>query len=174
MQAVEFVVSGTSCTQACTSPPTVTQMNLGYSQIGNDAEFTEVVLPSTVCNFQGDRVMELGELMNGGTASDVFDLNQVDTLDLVPASTITDREQAVLQYNRQVLEAHARAVASDNDAIARAPPRLRPLRPRRALPQAELVGSSPALVKQAWWPWRPEDAPEVWIDEEGPCLEAVM
>ena len=102
------------------------------------------------------------------------EMSQMRTAIIVSASTITDREQAVLQYNRQVIEAHARAVASDNDAIARAPPRLRPLRPRRALPQAELVGSSPALVKQAWWPWRPEDALEVWIDEEGPCLEAVM
>ena len=49
-------------------------------------------------------------------------------LNLAPR-TVSAFTEGALKYNREVLAAHARAVASDNDGIPRAPPRLRP--PRR-------------------------------------------
>ena len=57
-----------------------------------------------------------------------FTLDRTGPLNLAPRTLHVFMEGA-RQSNREVLAAHTRAVASDNDGIPRAPPRLRP--PRR-------------------------------------------
>ena len=56
-----------------------------------------------------------------------IDDDRTGALNLAPR-TLPVFTEGARQYNREVLAAHARAVASDNDGIPRAPPRLRPPR----------------------------------------------
>ena len=58
-----------------------------------------------------------------------IDDDRAGDLNLAPCTPLSAFTEGARQYNREVLAAHARAVASDNDGIPRAPPRLRP--PRR-------------------------------------------
>lgn len=83
-------------------------LRFSSGSIPNDAVFEGVVR-----NDKGEAVTNVGELNDGDTVSVAFDI--------APAPSIRTRE---LQFSRRVLEAHARAVATDHHEIPQTPPRL--------------------------------------------------
>lgn len=106
---------------------------LGYSfsalwrsgHIFSEQEYMEVISAGRILNASGASITDLAELSNGDAVSVAFDFDRTGPGHLVPHPMTTTWERT-RQYNRNVLEAHARAVTSDNDAISRTPPRLRP------------------------------------------------